>query len=52
MRALSARSERCAGAECGGHRKALTPAVVMMSTPSRPADSYLGLLFCMEDMAL
>ncbi|EJT50932.1 hypothetical protein A1Q1_07905 [Trichosporon asahii var. asahii CBS 2479] len=25
--------------------------VVMMSTPSRPADSYLGLLFCMEDMA-
>lgn len=26
--------------------------VVMMSTPSRPADSYLGLLFCMEDMAL
>lgn len=24
----------------------------MTSTPSKPADSYLGLLFCMEDMAL
>lgn len=27
-------------------------AVVMTSTPTKPADSYLGLLFCMEDMAL
>jgi hypothetical protein len=26
--------------------------VVMTSTPTKPADSYLGLLFCMEDMAL
>jgi len=26
--------------------------VVMTSTPSKPADAYLGLLFCMEDMAL
>jgi len=24
----------------------------MTSTPTKPADSYLGLLFCMEDMAL
>ncbi|GFZ46241.1 hypothetical protein JCM24511_04488 [Saitozyma sp. JCM 24511] len=26
-------------------------AVVMSTTPTKPADSYLGLLFCMEDMA-
>ncbi|KAK1924762.1 Sedlin, N-terminal conserved region-domain-containing protein [Papiliotrema laurentii] len=26
--------------------------IVMTSTPTKPADSYLGLLFCMEDMAL
>lgn len=26
--------------------------VVMTATPTKPADSYLGLLFCMEDMAL
>lgn len=26
--------------------------VVVNSSPNRPADSYLGLLFCMEDMAL
>ncbi|GMK55400.1 hypothetical protein CspeluHIS016_0204560 [Cutaneotrichosporon spelunceum] len=25
--------------------------IVMTSSPNRPADSYLGLLFCMEDMA-
>ncbi|KAL1411274.1 hypothetical protein Q8F55_002225 [Vanrija albida] len=25
--------------------------IVMNSQPNRPADSYLGLLFCMEDMA-
>ncbi|ODN84800.1 hypothetical protein L202_00670 [Cryptococcus amylolentus CBS 6039] len=25
--------------------------IVMTSTPTKPADSYLGLLFCMEDMA-
>ncbi|KAI9638602.1 Sedlin, N-terminal conserved region-domain-containing protein [Dioszegia hungarica] len=25
--------------------------IVMASTPTKPADSYLGLLFCMEDMA-
>jgi hypothetical protein len=24
----------------------------MTSTPNKPADAYLGLLFCMEDMAL
>lgn len=28
------------------------PIVVMTTTPNKPADSYLGLLFCMEDMAL
>lgn len=26
--------------------------VVMTSTPTRPADSYLGLLYSLEDMAL
>ncbi|KAK8869917.1 hypothetical protein IAR55_000485 [Kwoniella newhampshirensis] len=25
--------------------------IVMTETPTKPADSYLGLLFCMEDMA-
>ncbi|RSH91241.1 hypothetical protein EHS25_009540 [Saitozyma podzolica] len=25
--------------------------IVMSTTPTKPADSYLGLLFCMEDMA-
>ncbi|WVQ71547.1 hypothetical protein IAR50_001086 [Cryptococcus sp. DSM 104548] len=25
--------------------------IVMTSSPTKPADSYLGLLFCMEDMA-
>ncbi|OCF39458.1 hypothetical protein I317_06731 [Kwoniella heveanensis CBS 569] len=25
--------------------------IVMTSTPTKPAESYLGLLFCMEDMA-
>ncbi|WVR05085.1 hypothetical protein IAU60_002097 [Kwoniella sp. DSM 27419] len=25
--------------------------IIMTSTPTKPADSYLGLLFCMEDMA-
>ncbi|WWC85361.1 uncharacterized protein L201_000224 [Kwoniella dendrophila CBS 6074] len=25
--------------------------IVMTSTPNKPAESYLGLLFCMEDMA-
>ena len=24
----------------------------MNSTPNKPADAFLGLLFCMEDMAL
>lgn len=48
-RSRTHRSQRSLRSRCW--RFALTP-VVMMSTPSRPADSYLGLLFCMEDMAL